>query len=159
MASASVTRRINSQAVLAEQQLDTTLTQQKARVAALLGNEQQVAQLQQQLESDQIPADQQAQAQQFRETLRRVKADPKLLDQELEKARTQGLEQIKQRQQQALDQVQTQSRNSRNQALFSSLLLAVGYFVVGGMGLSAARPGGNRQRSPKPKATRGRSKK
>jgi hypothetical protein len=138
LASAATTRKINDQAAQAQQQLEATLTQQKDKVTALLGNEQQVEQLQQQLASDQIPADQQAQAQQLRETLQKVKADPKLLDQELNKARTQGLEQIKQRQQQALDQAQSQVRNSRNQAIFSSLLLAVGYFAVGGTGLSRA---------------------
>jgi succinate dehydrogenase hydrophobic anchor subunit len=150
LASASATRRINDQAALAQQQLATTLTEQKDRVTALLGNAQQVEQLQQQLESNQIPADQQAKAQQLRETLQKVKADPKLLDQELEKARTQGLEQIKQRQQQALNQIQAQMRNSRNQAIFSSLLLSVGYFVVGGTGLRTAKS--DKQRSPRAKS-------
>ncbi|HEY9643989.1 MAG TPA: HpsJ family protein [Coleofasciculaceae cyanobacterium] len=157
LASAATTRKINDQAALAQQQLERTLTQQKDKVTALLGNEQQVEQLQQQLQSNQIPADQQAQAQQLRETLQKVKADPKLLDQELDKARTQGLGQIKQRQQQALDQAQSQVRNSRNQAVFSSLLLSVGYFTIGATGLRTATTGSYRQRSPKAKGKKGRS--
>ncbi|HEY9631048.1 MAG TPA: HpsJ family protein [Coleofasciculaceae cyanobacterium] len=156
LSSAASTRNINEQAAQAQQQLEATLAQQREKVSALLANEQQVELLQQQLDSAQIPADQAAQLQQLKDTLAKAKADPKMLDQEVEKARSQGMEQIKQRQQQALDQVQGQMRNSRNQATLSSFLLAVGYFVVAATGLGAAKPGRNRQR---PSRAKGRSNK
>ncbi|MBD3880293.1 hypothetical protein IFO70_00840 [Phormidium tenue FACHB-886] len=149
LASAEQTRQINQQADVQKQQLDALLAQQRARVTALLSNDQQVAQLEQELDNAQLPPDQQAQVQQVRETLEKVQADPKLLDQEVEKARTQGLEKIKQQQQQQLEQAQTQMRNSRNLAAASSALLAIGYFVIGGTGLSVVRSGGSH-----PKATR-----
>ena len=141
LSSAASTRQINDQAAQAQQQLEATLAQQKAKVTALLANPQQVAQLQQQLDSAQIPADQQAQLQQLKDTLQKVKADPKVLDQEVDKARSQGMSQIQQKQQQQLDQVQSQMRNSRNQATLSSFLLSIGYFVVAATGLGTARSG------------------
>lgn len=141
LSSAASTRQINDQAAQAQQQLEVTLAEQKAKVTALLANPQQVAQLQQQLDSTQIPADQQAQLQQLKDTLQKVKTDPKVLDQEVAKARSQGMSQIQQKQQQKLDQVQSQMRNSRNQATLSSFLLSIGYFVVAATGLGAARSG------------------
>jgi len=153
LSSAASTRKINDQAAQAQQQLEATLAQQKAKVTALLANPQQVAQLQQQLDSAQIPADQQAQLQQLKDTLQKVKADPKVLDQEVTKARSQGMSQIQQRQQQALDQIQGQMRNSRNQASLSSFLLSIGYFVVAATGLGGARSG----QKPRVKGSKGRS--
>ena len=146
LASAEQTRQIdqlNQQTVAEQQQLDAQLAQQKAKVSALLADDQQVAQLQQQL--DNAPPEQQARLQKIRETLNKVKANPKALDQEVEKARSQGMALIKQRQQSrqpALDQLhqaQTALQNSRIQAPLSSILLAIGYFTVGGIGLSAMR--------------------
>ncbi|MBW4657766.1 MAG: HpsJ family protein [Drouetiella hepatica Uher 2000/2452] len=141
LSSAASTRQINDQAAQAQQQLEATLAQQKAKVTALLANPQQVAQLQQQLDSAEIPADQQAQLQQLKDTLQKVKADPKVLDQEVDKARSQGMSQIQQQQQQQLDQVQGQMRNSRNQATLNSFLLSIGYFIVAATGLGTARAG------------------
>jgi hypothetical protein len=152
LASAAQTRQINQQADAAQQQLNAQLAQQKEKVSALLADEQQVAQLQQQL--DNAPPAQQAQLQQIRETLDKVKANPKALDQEVEKARTQGMAQIKQRQQEALDQAQTATRNSRTQATTSSILLAIGYFVIGGTGLSATRSAGSRPKAARSKKRR-----
>jgi hypothetical protein len=136
--------QINQQAQAAQQQLEGQLTQQKAKVSALLADDQQVAQLQQQL--DNAPPEQQAQLKQIRETLDKVKANPKALDQEVEKARTQGMAQIQQQQQQALSvqqqalkQAQTVVRKSRNQATIDSILLSFGYFVVGAAGLFGLR--------------------
>ena len=156
LAGAEQTRQIdqlNQQTVVAQQQLDAQLAQQKEKVSALLADEQQVAQLQQQL--DNAPPEQQARLQKIRETLEKVKANPKALDQEVEKARSQGMALIKQQQQlrqPALDQLrqaQTALQTSRIQAPLSSILLAIGYFAVGGMGLSALRSRGSR-----PKAAR-----
>lgn len=155
LASTEQTRQINQQADVQKQQLDALLAQQRARVTALLSNDQQVAQLEQELDNAQLPPNQQAQLQQVRETLEKVQADPKLLDQEVEKARTLGLEKIKQQQQQALEQAQTQMRNSRNLAAASSALLAIGYFVISGTGLSLVRSGGSQPRAARKKRRKG----
>jgi hypothetical protein len=154
LASATATRNINEQATAAQQQLDALLAQQKTKVSALLANEQQVALLQQELNNSQLPAEQQAQLQQLKETLQKVKSNPALLDQEVTKARAQGLEQIKQRQQQALDQMQRQIRNARNQAIVSSLLLSAGYFIVGGTGLKLTQSGSRRSSKTKTRKKR-----
>jgi hypothetical protein len=137
LAGTTQTAQITQQANAAQQQLEAQLAQQKARVSALLSDDRQVAQLQQQL--DNAPPEQQAQLQKIRETLEKVKANPKALDQEVEQARAQGMAQIKQQQDQALKQAQTTLQNSRNQATISSSLLAIGYLVIGTAGLFGLR--------------------
>ena len=145
LAGAAQTAQISKQADAAKQQLEAQLAQQKARVTALLADDRQVAQLQQQLDS--APPEQQAQLRQIRETLDKVKANPKALDQEVEKARTQGMAQIKQQQDQASKQAQTTLQNSRNQAAISSSLLAIAYLVIGTTGLGALRSRDDRSKT------------
>ena len=155
LASAEQSRQIdqlNQQAAVAQQQLDAQLAQRKS---TLLADAQQVAQLRQQL--DNAPPEQQARLQKILETLEKVKANPKALDQEVEKARSEGMALIKQQQQPALDQLhqaQTALQNSRIQAPLSNILLAIGYFTVGGIGLGALRSRGSRPQVARSKQQR-----
>lgn len=138
LTSAAQTRQINQEAAQAEQQLNSLLEQQRERVNSIISNEDQLAQLQQQLNSLDLPEDQQAQLKQIKSTLDKVKSDPKALDQEVAKARTQGLNQIKEKQTEALNQLQAEMRRDRIHITLSSLIFAVGYFVIAWTGLSGS---------------------
>lgn len=142
LASAEATRSINQDAVAAQQQLETLLSQQRSRVSELLADEERVAQLQQQLESAQLPPDQQAQLQQVQETLKAVQADPKALDRKVEESRKTGLAQIQARQDQALAQSSQEMRKARIRVTLQSLVLAIGYLTITWAGISTAKPSG-----------------
>jgi ABC-type multidrug transport system fused ATPase/permease subunit len=136
LTSAAQTRQINQQAAQAEQQLNNLLEQQRARVSAIVSNEDQLAQLQQRLDSLDLSAEQQAQLKQIRTTLDKVKSDPKALDQEVAKARTEGINQIKQKQTEALDELQSELRRDRLHTTLSSLMFSIGYLMIAWIGLS-----------------------
>ncbi len=142
LASEAQTTQINQQATQAENQLNQLLEQQRAKVNAIVSNEDQLAQLQRQIESinnSNLSEDQQTQLQQIKSTLEKVKSDPKALDQEVSKARTQGMEQIKQKQQDALNKIQTEMRRDRLDMIVSSLLFAIGYLTIAWTGFSSLR--------------------
>lgn len=153
LSSASQTRQINQQAEQAERQLNSLLAQQRERVNAIVSDQDQLAQLEQQLDSLDLPQEQQAELQQIRTTLEKVKSDPKALDQEVAKARTEGLKQIKDRQQEALTKIQTDMRRDRVHTTLSSLLFSAGYLTIGWLGLGGGSTG-KRSSSPKPKKRR-----
>lgn len=149
LASAAKTHAVNDQATQAENQLDSVLEQQRSQVNALTANADKLAQLKDQIESTQIPDDQKTQLKQLQQTLQQVKDDPKLLDQKIAEARSQGLEKIQQQQQQAIDQVKTAVQKARIQAMFGSLSVAVGYFIIAwtGLGLSSQKRIRSRQKA------------
>jgi Tfp pilus assembly protein PilX len=144
LTSAAQTRQINEQAAQAERQLNTLLAQQRERVSAIVSNETQLSQLQQQLDSMELPEDQQAQLREIRETLEKVQSDPKALDQEVAKARTEGQAKIQEGQKAALSKLQSEMRRDRLHITLSSLIFALGYLLVGWTGLggtgSKAKP-------------------
>lgn len=136
LTSAAQTRQINQQAAQAERQLNNLLAQQRERVNAIVSNKEQLNQLEQQLEGlEDLPADQQAQLEEIRKTLEKVKSDPKALDQEVAKARVQGMNQIQERQKSALDNLQSKLRRDRIQTTLASLIFAIGYLVIAWTGL------------------------
>jgi hypothetical protein len=140
LTSAAQTRQINQQADQAERQLNATLERQREQVSSLVSNQEQLAQLQQRLDSINLPKDQQSQLQQAKETLKKVKSDPKALDQEVSKAHTEGLNRIKTQQTTALSQLQSQLRRDRIHTTGSSLLFAVGYLLIAWIGLGGNKP-------------------
>jgi uncharacterized membrane protein (DUF106 family) len=135
LANAVQIRQIDQQATQAEKQLDLVLEQQRQQVSAIVSDQDQLAQLQQQLNSLDLPEDQQLQLEQVKSTLEKVKSDPKALDQEVTKARTKGLNQIKEKQQQALSELQSKLQRDQIHMAVTSLLFAVGYFVIAWIGL------------------------
>jgi Tfp pilus assembly protein PilX len=139
LTSAAQTRQINQQAAQAEQQLNNLLAQRRDRVSAIVSDEAQLNRLEQELESLDLPEDQQAQLRQIQETLDKVKSDPKALDQEVAKARTQGQTEIQERQKTALNELQSEMRRDRLHITLSSLVFALGYLLVGWTGLGGTR--------------------
>jgi ABC-type multidrug transport system fused ATPase/permease subunit len=146
LTSAAQTRQINEQAAQAERQLNNLLAQQRARVSAIVSNEDQLARLQQQLDSLDLSEEQQAQLKQIRATLDKVKSDPKALDQEVAKARTEGINQIKQKQTEALDELQSELRRNRLHTTLSSLIFSVGYLLIAWIGLGGAKAPARKRR-------------
>lgn len=152
LVSATQTRQINQQAELYRGQLATLLEQQKARVDAIVSNEDQFAELQNQLNNLDLSDEQQNQLRQIKSTLDKVKSDPKALDQEVEKARTEGLNQIETQQQEALSKVQAELRRDRFRITVSSLLFSVGYLAIAWIGLiSSKSPAPSKRKSRKAK--------
>jgi Tfp pilus assembly protein PilX len=135
LVSAAQTRQINQQAAQAERQLNNLLARQREQVSAIVSNEAQLNRLEQELESLELPEEQQAQLRQIQATLDKVKSDPKALDQEVAKARTQGQTEIQERQKAALSELQSEMRRDRLHITLSSLVFALGYLLVGWAGL------------------------
>ncbi|HEY9657579.1 MAG TPA: HpsJ family protein, partial [Allocoleopsis sp.] len=131
LVSAAQTRKINEQAATAEQKLDSELELRRNQVSAILSNQELVNQLQERLQtsSEQSQADQ-AFLQQIQETLQEVQNDPKALDQKIADARKDGMKRIQEQKQQLIDQNAAQTRISRIRTVFTSLLLAIGYFFI-----------------------------
>jgi hypothetical protein len=129
--SAASSQNINRQTEAAAQQLSQQLAMRQGQVKALIADSGQVALLNADLQNEQVnPADK-AQLRELKATLDRVKNDPKLLDAEVEKARTAGLKEIEERQAQVKVRVQQDLRRSRFRITSISFVLAVGYLLVG----------------------------
>ncbi|WP_017654445.1 HpsJ family protein [Fortiea contorta] len=144
--------RVNSDAAKAriEQFRTQAKPQLKAEITELLKDEQKYNQA---LGSPQISPEQ-------KELLKKVKADPKLLDQELDKFLAQATDsqaRATQTANQQLNLIRTQREQDREQAqnawkpglriAISSLLLSIGYIIIGWTGLKGmgALKGGGRK--------------
>jgi len=137
--SAASSQAINKEAETAAQQLDRQLTMRQGQVNALLSNSEQAARLDVELQNDQVNATDKAQLRDLKETLDRVKNDPKLLASEVAKARAAGIKQIEERQGQAKASLQAEMRRARLRITSISFVLAVGYLIVGWTGFGVMR--------------------
>lgn len=130
-------QQIQEQAQTAETQLDqnlqTQVQQEQARINILLQNE---AQLNEAISTGQISLQQATLLQRFID-------EPGSLDvylnQQAEEFRNQALEQIQTRQAEAEQQAKLSNRKSGTRTILTSLLLAVGYVIVGWTGLKDMR--------------------
>ncbi|MFN6463343.1 MAG: HpsJ family protein [Nostoc sp. DedVER02] len=126
-------------------QLDQLRTQTKAQFSEILKDDQKYKQA---LESSQIPAN-------IKELLKKAKTDPQALDKAIEQQtdiqtlRTQQLSQVRQRRDDAQQQAKDTAWKSGLRIGISSLLLSIGYIIIGWTGLKGmgAAQGG------KPRAT------
>ncbi|NJR38669.1 MAG: hypothetical protein HC781_07270 [Leptolyngbyaceae cyanobacterium CSU_1_4] len=134
LVSSASTQEINQQAETGAQQLERQLTLRQGQVNALLSNREQAARLEAELQNDQVSAADKAQLQELKETLDRVKNDPKLLEAEVAKARSAGIKQIEEQQAQAKSNLQQEMRRARLRITSISFVLAVGYLMVSGAG-------------------------
>ena len=145
-ASAQTIQQINQDANQAETQLQAQLgspqaqeqlaaqqTQVKSQINELLKNDQQLNQV---LQSDRVP-------EQLKALLRQSKANPKAVDeivqQQLspEALRNQGLTRIRRRKAEAEQQATAEAWKSGLRTGISSLLLSIGYIVIGWTGLKS----------------------
>jgi hypothetical protein len=162
LVSAATTQKINQEAETAAQTLDRQLAMRHGQVKALMGNEEQLDALKADLANQQINPDDRAQLQDLKETLDRVKNDPKLLEQEVLKARNTGIKAIQDRQNAAKAELQAQMRGSRIRITSISFVLAIGYLIIGWTGfgvLKGAQPkrAGAKKRSGQKKMRRGKA--
>jgi hypothetical protein len=131
--------QVQEEVALAENQLEgrlgQELEQQRSQIDALLQNEEQ---LDQAIESGQVPAEQ-------ADLLRQFRSDPQALDQFLESRAGEFRNRIQQeigtRRQEATQEIRRESLKSGIRVSVSSLLLAIGYFVIAVTGFRNLRAG------------------
>ena len=121
--------QINSEASQAEAQLEERFSQQRNELGALLQNE---SQLQQAIESGQVPQEQIPILQQLQDNPEGVN---QFLEQQLGSARQQVQTEIGTRRQEAEKRVNLEAWKSGIRIALSSLMLAVGYSIIGWTGL------------------------
>jgi hypothetical protein len=158
LVSAASSQEINKEAETAAQQLDRQLTMRQGQVNALLLNSEQVAKLNADLQNDQVAPADKAQLQELKETLDRVKNDPKILAAEVAKARAAGIKQIEERQGQAKLSLQEEMRRARLRITSISFVLAVGYLRVSWMGFGVIKGNPNHSPAKKSRARNSRQK-
>jgi hypothetical protein len=156
LVSAATTQKINQEAENAAQALDRQLAMRQGQVNALIGNEEQLAALKADLANEQINPDDRAVLQELKETLDRVKRDPKLLQQEVLKAREAGIKAIKERQEAAKASLQDDLRGARLRITSISFVLAIGYLIIGWTGFGVLK--GESAGKPKSKKRSGQKK-
>ena len=139
LVSAASSQEINQEAETAAQQLDRQLTMRQGQVNALISNSEQAARLDAELQNAQVASPDKAQLQELKETLDRVKNDPKLLASEVAKARAAGIKQIEERQGQAKLNLQEEMRRARLRITSISFVLAVGYLMVSWTGFGVMK--------------------
>jgi hypothetical protein len=95
----------------------------------------QLAQIDQLISSGQLKDPQLAQAKQQQTQLKRLKSDPKAFDAEIAPKKTEELSKIKTRKQELESQTQGNALRSGLRTGLNSLLLAIGYIIIGWTGL------------------------
>ena len=121
--------QISNEASQAEAQLEQRFSQQRSELGALLNNE---GQLQQAIESGQVPQEQIPILQQLQDNPEGVN---QFLEEQLGSARQQVQTEIGSRRQEAQKRVNREAWKSGIRIVMSSLMLAVGYSVIGWTGL------------------------
>jgi len=136
-AAATEVEEIGKKAEALRSQLDSQVKQLKGQGPQQLDT--QLAELDRLISSGQLPAAQLSQAQQKREQLRKLKADPKALDAEIESQigprRTEELNKVNNDEKKAKDQTQGNAMRAALRTGINSLLLAIAYTIVGWTGL------------------------
>ena len=97
--------------------------------------EQQLAAIDQAIKSGQLQGEQLNQAKQQQEKLQKLKSDPKALEAQIGPQRDQKLKEIREQQKQLVDQGRKGALQSGMRVGLNSLLLAIGYAIIGWMGL------------------------
>lgn len=120
-------KQINQKASQAETQVDA----RNKQVDALLKNPQGLSELEKAIDSGRVQGPQLAQLQAVREQLQKFKKDPNALTQEVDAAKNK----IRSEKLEAENQAKTQALKLGLRTCLSSLLLAIGYSVIGWTGL------------------------
>lgn len=129
-ASAAATREINARTTQAEAQLDNRLQQERAQINAVLSDPSQLADLETQLNSDDLPADAKERLTVIKENLTRFQADPSLLDTQQEGTRNQALNEIRGAALEESKRAALEFRKSRFRITVSSLMLAGAFLFI-----------------------------
>jgi hypothetical protein len=122
-------QQISQEAAKAEEQIDVQVQQLRAQL------EGQLIALDQAIKQGQVQGDQLAQAQKNRDELQKLKSDPKALEARIAPQRNQELTRIRNRKQEAEGQLRENALRSGMRSGLKSLLLAIGYIIIGWTGL------------------------
>lgn len=127
-------RQISQEAENAQKQIDAQVQQQ-------LG--MQMAMVDQALKSGQLSGEQETQARQQLEQLNKLKSDPKALEAKVGPQRKQELDRINKRKQELTEQTRQNALRSGMRTGLNSLLLAIGFALIGWVGLRWNRSANN----------------
>jgi hypothetical protein len=136
---AEVSKQINEEALHAESNLNSQLEQQRNQVSALLSNDEQLKQLEQQLQGDEVTEALRVQLEQVKENIQQARANPAFVEQRVKRLREQGLSQIRQTQLQTKSQIVAEIRKSQFRVTVSSLLLSLGHLGICWSGASVTQ--------------------
>jgi len=131
-------KQIDQKASQAEAQLDA----QKKNVDLIVKDPQKLSELEKAIGSGQVQGEQLARLQALREQLQKFKQDPKALNQQSEAA----LSQIRSSKQEAQKRATTEAFKLSLRTGLSSLLLAIGYAVIGWTGFAGGLGGSSASR-------------
>lgn len=127
LASDLAVQQINQRANLAENQI----TNQSQQVNTLLSDNSKLQELDKALNNPQVPPEQKAQLQAIKQQIEKFKQDPKALNQKVEEAQTQ----LRSGKLEAEKRAKTEAWKQGLRTGVSSLLLSLGYIVIGWTGL------------------------
>ncbi|HBB35097.1 MAG TPA: hypothetical protein DC064_25745 [Cyanobacteria bacterium UBA9273] len=113
------------------QQAETQLEAQTQQVNTLIKDPKRLEELEKAIDSGQVQGEQLQRLQAVREQLQALKQDPKALNQRVEQAQTQ----IRSGKLEAEKRARTEALKAGLRTGLSSLLLAIGYSIIGWMGL------------------------
>jgi membrane-associated HD superfamily phosphohydrolase len=150
-------QQVNQDATKAESDLNTQVQQRQEQITTALKDENQRKQLDAQLQqidnaikSGQVKGDDLTKLQQAQKELEQLKSDPSSVEARAKDFRNQGLIQIRDRKQQLEQQARTESWKTGLRVGISSLLLGLGYSLIGWTGLREMRVfGGSRPKAPR----------
>lgn len=133
MAADEQVKKIAQEASNAEKQLDTQVEQFKGQL------DQQLSLTEQAINSGQLQGDQLEQARKQQEQLKKLQSDPKALEAQVAPARKQELDRIQARKRELETQTQGDAMRAGMRIGLNSLLLAIGFTVIGWTGLRQMR--------------------
>lgn len=138
-ASAAATRQLNNQTTQVQQQLEFRLQQERAQIAGVLENPEQLKQLDTALSSSEITPEEKTRLEEIKANLARFKDDPSALEAQQEQARTLALEEINERNQTERARISGQFNKSRFRIGFSGLLISAAYLLIFWTGFQGTR--------------------
>ncbi len=122
-------QKIQQEASKAEAQLDTQVQQVRSQL------DTQLAALDQAIKGGQVQGDQLIQAKKQQEQLQKLKSDPKALDAQIAPERDKKLKEIRDQQNQLIDQTRRGALQTGMRVGLNSLLLAISFATIGWVGL------------------------
>jgi len=122
-------KQVDQQASQAEGQLNAQVQQVKGQLDA------QLSKLDQAIKSGQLQGNELTQAKQQQQQYEKLKTDPKALEAQIAPSRDQTLKQIRDRKQELVDQTNRSAMQTGMRIGLNSLLLAIGYAIIGWTGL------------------------
>ena len=137
IASTNAITQLNRQVEQAEQQLDSRINQEVNAISGLMGDEQQLQQLQN--PGGTLTPEQQQQIDELLTQIKEFKANPDALEAKVKESREQFLAQIRLRQTNLESQIQVEYLRSSIRIPVSSLLLAIGYGFIAISGFQLIR--------------------